>query len=104
MSLLLGPALGLAVKNRGMDHREIVKDARNAVRRGLEIGKTDLRRVNELYEPKAKKQVSLRRAKPVVSTRGGDVRNIVQDARKRSQFKKAHSDFTKLAHAPVRIY
>jgi len=102
--MLLGPALGLAVMNRGMDHRDIVKDGRNAMRRGIELSKNDYRRPNLLFDPKAKLQQSLKKSKPIVSTRGGDVRNIVCEARKRSQFKKAHSDFTKLETAPVNQY
>jgi len=102
--MLLGPALGFAVANRGMDSRHIVKDARDAVRRGIEIGKTDLRRVNDLYEPKARKQVGLPKVRPIVSSRGGDARHIVQEARKRAQYKKAQSPFTKLEVAPVNQY
>ena len=80
---------------RGMDNKDIVKTARDVVRRGIADGKSsDLLRHNELLHNRVKDIRRLNVPKPVISVRGGDIRNIIQEGRKKAQHNKAHSPFT----------
>lgn len=97
MSLLAATIKGV----RGIDSRDIVADHRNQVRRVVDLAANcDLRRHNEFHKPKLKDEM-LKRVRPVLSTRGGDMRHIISEGRKKAQHNKAHNPFTKLEAAPV---
>jgi hypothetical protein len=79
---------------RGHDERDMVKNMRDQLRRHIADGKThDNLRHNVLLHSRVKDINRLKAVKPVVSLRGGDLRNIVQEGRKKAQFKKASSIF-----------
>lgn len=79
---------------RGMDDRDSVKCMRNIVRKQIDLKTTDLRRGHDIFANVTKAQ-NLRKVKPVISTRGGDSRNMVQEGRKKAQHNKANSPFNK---------
>ena len=87
---------------RGHDSRDTQKVMRDMMRRKIADGKTqDVLRHNELLHKRIKDVSRLQAVKPVLSTRGGDVRHLIQEGRKKAQFNKANSAFTKLSSAPV---
>lgn len=78
---------------RGVDERNIVKDIRDSVRRGNDlIANNDFKRHNELFDRKLRATVP-KPVLPTVSSRGGDMRNMVCEGRKKAQFKKAATVF-----------
>lgn len=87
----------------GMDSRDMMKCKRDQFRRQADIMRTDIRRPNDLFSPKSV-SVNLRRVKPVISTRGTDIRHIVQEGRKKAQYNKAVGNLTQLREAPTRVY
>lgn len=87
----------------GMDSRDMVKCKRDQFRRQADLMRTDVRRPNDLFAPKSV-SVSLRKVKPVVSTRGTDIRHIIQEGRKKAQYNKAVGNLTQLREAPTRVY
>jgi len=87
---------------RGMDSRDKVKCMRDMMRRKIADGKTqDVLRHNTLLHNRVKDVSRLQLLKPVLSTRGGDVRHLIQEGRKKAQFNKANNPFTKLSQAPT---
>lgn len=87
---------------RGHDSRDTQKVMRDMMRRKIANGKTqDVLRHNTLLHDRIKDVSRLQPVKPVLSTRGGDVRHLIQEGRKKAQFNKANSAFTKLAYAPT---
>ncbi len=90
-------ATGLVL--RGVSDTNLVKNAREQLRAVAETAKNDPRRHNAIFDNPLKNQ-RLVAKRPVISVRGGDLRNIVQEGRKKAQFNKAFSVFT--AHtAPI---
>ena len=78
---------------RGVDERNIAMDIRNSVRRGNDmIANNDFKRPNDLFDKRLVAR-NLPNLIPVVSKRGGDMRNLVQEGRKKEQFKKAATLF-----------
>ena len=79
---------------RGHDERDMVKNMRDQVRRSVADSKThDVLRHNVLLHNRVKDVSRLKAVKPIVSLRGGDLKNIVQEGRKKAQFKKSSSLF-----------
>lgn len=79
---------------RGHDIRDTAKTMRDMVRREIADGKTmDKVRHNDLLHTRIKDTNRLPVVKPVVSLRGGDIRNIIQEGRKKAQSNKANSIF-----------
>jgi len=80
---------------RGMDNRDVVKTARDVMRRGIADDRTqDKLRHNNLLHNRITDIKRLKPVKPVISIRGGDIKNIIQEGRKKAQFNKATSPFT----------
>lgn len=81
---------------RGHDNRDTAKTIRDMVRRKIADGKTaDSMRHNDLLHSRIPDppQGRMPFVKPVVSLRGGDVRHLVQEGRKKAQFNKATGVF-----------
>ena len=87
---------------RGHDIRDTAKTMRDIVRREIADGKTmDKVRHNKLLHQRIKDTNRLPVVKPVVSLRGGDIRNIIQEGRKKAQANKANSIFMTHSHPVV---
>ena len=94
MLAVAGINFGRNVSLRGHDERDVVKNMRDQVRRTIADSKThDVLRHNCLLHNRVKDLSRLKPVKPVVSLRGGDIRNIVQEGRKKAQSKKAGTLF-----------
>lgn len=79
---------------RGVDERHIVKDMRDSARRGNDmIANNDFKRHNDLFDKRLVARNLPTNPLPVVSKRGGDMRNMVQEGRNKEQFKKAATMF-----------
>tara|TARA_R110001632_G_scaffold79926_2_gene178928 strand:- start:134 stop:466 length:333 start_codon:yes stop_codon:yes gene_type:complete len=78
---------------RGGSDTDMVKNARDKLRANIDLSRTDLKRHNILFNNTLNNQ-RLKAVKPVISLRGGDIRNLVQEGRKKAQFNKALSVFT----------
>ena len=79
---------------RGMDNRDMVKCMREQTRFNNEfMAKTDFRRPHA-FKSMYQKPSNMPVPKPVVSARGGDLKDIVKQGREKAQFNKAVSPFT----------
>ena len=88
---------------RGVDERNLVLDMRDQLSRGNDlVANHDFRRPHQILNKVMKASSLPVLIKPVVSTRGGDVRHLVKQGREKAQFKKATSLFTQHTH-PQRI-
>ena len=84
---------------RGVDERDLEKDFRDQLRRGNDlVASNDFRRPHQILSKVMKASSLPVLIKPVVSTRGGDVRHLVKQGREKAQFKKATSVFTQHTH------
>ena len=81
---------------RGMDSKDLVMCHRNMIRAGIDLARTDLRRPHKILDKTGPSQI-LKFVKPVISVRGGDNRNMIQEARKKAQHNLANSVFTKFS-------
>lgn len=83
--------LGLALA-QGHDNRDVVKSVRDVARREISKLKEETRRHND-FDRRIPDVSKLRTIRPVIAPRGGDIKNIIQEGRKKAQHNKAYSPF-----------
>jgi hypothetical protein len=82
---------------RGHDIRDREKTARDVIRNAVDLSDNiDFRRPNQLYSLYQRAQPQLI-AKPVISMRGGNLKDMVKQGREKAQFNKSMSNFTQTA-------